>query len=235
MRTGPAPTAPHGTVSAYKRHLRNGETPCEECKAAWAAYHRSLRARTALVILFVVVLLFSSCGQRAAIQETPASPVPPRACPKGSTVVVVGDSITVATSTQLTAALNSKGYTPAINAHSGRTLLRAIEPVAGYNEFHNLRRCWVVALGTNDIVHLPASQWQSDINTVTSYIPKNEPSWWVRVATAHGDEFNALVPYPLINWKPMASEVPDGTHPNEAGTQTWVALVMNALLSTPTT
>jgi len=182
------------------------------------------------VVLFVVVLLLSACGgQREAIRETPASPDPPSACPKGSTVVVIGDSITVATSTQLTAALNSAGYTPAINAHSGRTLLRAIEPVAGYNEFHNLRRCWVVALGTNDTYHLPASEWQSDIDTLTAYIPKGEPSWWVRVAIPHGDEFNALVPYPLIDWEPIASELPDGTHPNEAGAKIWVSLVVDAL------
>jgi hypothetical protein len=39
--TGPAPSAPHGSVSAYKRHLRHGEAPCEPCRKAWATYHRS--------------------------------------------------------------------------------------------------------------------------------------------------------------------------------------------------
>ncbi len=37
---GPAPTAPHGTVSAYKRHLRHAEPPCAACRAAWAKWHR---------------------------------------------------------------------------------------------------------------------------------------------------------------------------------------------------
>lgn len=32
------PLAPCGTRSAYTRHLRNGEAPCEACKAANAAY-----------------------------------------------------------------------------------------------------------------------------------------------------------------------------------------------------
>lgn len=41
---GPAPTAACGTVSAYKRHLRRGEEPDVECRAAWAAYHRGLYA-----------------------------------------------------------------------------------------------------------------------------------------------------------------------------------------------
>jgi hypothetical protein len=38
-------TSPCGTVAAYKRHQRNGETPCAECRAANAAYHRELYAR----------------------------------------------------------------------------------------------------------------------------------------------------------------------------------------------
>jgi len=33
-------TAPCGTVAAYKRHTRNGDTPCQQCKEAWAAYQR---------------------------------------------------------------------------------------------------------------------------------------------------------------------------------------------------
>lgn len=33
-------TAPCGTVSAYKRHVRNGDIPCQQCKEAWAAYQR---------------------------------------------------------------------------------------------------------------------------------------------------------------------------------------------------
>lgn len=37
---GPKPTAPCGTVSAYKRHLRHQEAPCGPCRAAWAEYHR---------------------------------------------------------------------------------------------------------------------------------------------------------------------------------------------------
>jgi hypothetical protein len=38
-------TQPCGTVAAYKRHLRHGETPCSECKAAWAEWHRANYAK----------------------------------------------------------------------------------------------------------------------------------------------------------------------------------------------
>ena len=37
---GPKPTAPCGTDSAYKRHLRHGEATCAPCAAAWATYQR---------------------------------------------------------------------------------------------------------------------------------------------------------------------------------------------------
>ena len=46
---GPPPSAPCGTVSAYKRHLRQGETPDDACRAAWAEYQRErYQARRAL-------------------------------------------------------------------------------------------------------------------------------------------------------------------------------------------
>lgn len=45
MKPGPKPSAPLGTVSSYKRAIRNGQTPTPACKAAWAAYHRMLYRR----------------------------------------------------------------------------------------------------------------------------------------------------------------------------------------------
>ena len=36
---------PCGTQAAYKRHQRNGETPCEPCRVAWSAYQRELYAK----------------------------------------------------------------------------------------------------------------------------------------------------------------------------------------------
>lgn len=34
-----------GTEAAYKRHRRHGETPCDSCKAAYAAAHRAYYAK----------------------------------------------------------------------------------------------------------------------------------------------------------------------------------------------
>ncbi len=43
--TSTQPQAECGTRSAYKRHLRNSETPCDPCKAAAAAVRRATYAR----------------------------------------------------------------------------------------------------------------------------------------------------------------------------------------------
>jgi len=37
---GPPPSAPCGTVSAYKRHKRKGESVDDACRLAYNAWHR---------------------------------------------------------------------------------------------------------------------------------------------------------------------------------------------------
>jgi hypothetical protein len=39
-KTGRPITQPCGTAAAYKRHRRNGETPCAACRVAWATLNR---------------------------------------------------------------------------------------------------------------------------------------------------------------------------------------------------
>lgn len=48
-KRGPAPTAPCGTRSAYNRHLRYDEPPCDACRDAYNQYQivaRNKRAAT---------------------------------------------------------------------------------------------------------------------------------------------------------------------------------------------
>lgn len=40
--TPPRTPKPHGTMAAYRRHERNGEPACAECKKAHAEYQRGL-------------------------------------------------------------------------------------------------------------------------------------------------------------------------------------------------
>lgn len=41
-QVGRPQSKPCGTVAAYKRHQRAGETPCEPCRAAWAEAQREM-------------------------------------------------------------------------------------------------------------------------------------------------------------------------------------------------
>ena len=43
---GPAPTQPHGTLAAYRRHRRRDETPCDACRLAYNAWHRERYRRS---------------------------------------------------------------------------------------------------------------------------------------------------------------------------------------------
>jgi hypothetical protein len=38
-------TVDHGTPSAYKRHRRHGEQPCEACRLAWNQWQREYQRR----------------------------------------------------------------------------------------------------------------------------------------------------------------------------------------------
>lgn len=35
----------HGILAGYRKHLRRGERPCSECKAAWRRYIAERRAK----------------------------------------------------------------------------------------------------------------------------------------------------------------------------------------------
>lgn len=42
--TAPPVLQPCGTIGAFQRHKRRGESPCDACRAAHAAWHRAYRA-----------------------------------------------------------------------------------------------------------------------------------------------------------------------------------------------
>jgi hypothetical protein len=168
---------------------------------------------------------------------TPA-PVPtPPACPVGSMVVVVGDSITELGAAKLRASLTAAGYVPQINARGGRTIAAASEVVWGFGEEVGLQRCWVIALGTNDAFYSSPEHYQYDILRLLSFIPAGEKVWWVPVRVAGGDAINALVPIsnPLVpatltTWQPVAGDIQaDGVHTTVQGQAHWAASIMAAL------
>ena len=67
-RTAERQFAPCGTMAAYRRHRRNGETPCDACRATANAKARRKYARIGRVQ-----------------QPHKHKPLPPRTCPCGAT------------------------------------------------------------------------------------------------------------------------------------------------------
>ena len=188
------------------------------------------------VVSSVTALLLSACQLDPPATQAARSPgvSSTHACPPGSNVNVIGDSITVYAAATLADHLQTAGYVPAINARSEREIGEGLETIRGYVPL-SAPRCWVVALGTNDVYRVDSSGWQASINAVVDLIPPEEPHWWVRVtapaAPQSDQKFDDLVPYPMIQWRPIPEELKDGVHPNEAGVEMWVSLVMAALTS----
>jgi len=60
---------PHGTLAAYRRHLRAGETPCVECKAAKAAESRAERSARGAKVGQVGRPATAPCGTPAAYKR----------------------------------------------------------------------------------------------------------------------------------------------------------------------
>lgn len=179
---------------------------------------------TRFAAAIVVSLVVSACGSAVAAQ-----PEPVRTCPVGSMVVVIGDSITVQSADELSANLTAAGYVPAINAHTGRHVLDGIEPARGYVQFGG-PRCWVIALGTNDVLAGDPGIWEQMIGNLLEQLPAGEPVQWMRVAVTGGELFNRLVTVPLIDWRPTAADLdPDHIHLSVSGEARWAAAVALAL------
>lgn len=176
--------------------------------------------------IVVAFLVLAGCGSARA-----ATPATPRACPAGSTVVVVGDSIAMLAANILDAKLVAAGYTPEINARGGRTISEGIDATWGFNYKTAPARCWVIALGTNDIIHQDVAHAQTDIDELVNYIPAGDPAWWVRVAIVGNEQINPLVTLPMIDWRPTAAQLEtDLIHPNAAvGLDAWASTVMATL------
>jgi len=105
-----------------------------------------------------------------------------------------------------------------------------IEVAFGFAHETSHPRCWVIALGSNDVIYQDLGRTQADITEMVSRIPAGEPVWWMRVARVGGEPINALLPRPLIDWRPTSVELEqDEIHPNRTGIDGWVAVVLAAL------
>lgn len=183
-------------------------------------------------LIALAALALSACGsaQAAHVDGPPAALRPLTVCPAGSTVVVVGDSIAAIAADRLDVELRLADYVPAINASGGRNIGNGIEAVLGYTYQTTSHRCWVIALGTNDVGM--STNWQATMKDLLSRLPAGDQLWWMRVAVPGGDTINDAVPEPivtLIDWQPTAGELYDGVHPTDDGAARWALTVLDAL------
>lgn len=171
-----------------------------------------------------------------AVRTGLAAPAP-RACPIGAQVVVIGDSITELGAPALRQLLAGAGYDPQINSRGGRTIAQGWEVAWGYGEEIGITRCWVIALGTNDMWYPSTTGIQYDMLKLLSFVPQGEPVWWVQVAVPGGDAVNRLVavanplvPATLIAWVPTAVDlVADGVHTSTGGRRRWATTVLASI------
>lgn len=192
-----------------------------------------------IVRSLIAALVLAGCGtaQAVHVDAPPAKLRPLTACPAGATVVVVGDSITALAADELNTRLALATYKPQINASGGRTIDQGVQPVLGYTYPTSAHRCWVIALGTNDVgQNLSRASIDLAMKDVLSRLPIGDDFWWVRVAIPGGDTVNNMIPTPvvtMIDWQPRPSDLYDGTHPNAKGISGWVSAVLLELTRAP--
>ena len=173
-----------------------------------------------------------------------------------TTVAVVGDSLTVAATDQLTDALSRIGVRSVIvdaresrRMTSGSTNLpsgvTAIEDVLGEHR----PDLWIVALGTNDVgAEVGADRFRADVRETLAAIPADAPLVWVDVwiRDRHDDvvELNAVLhrelavrpaPTVVVDWYSSGSIdgviTGDGVHLTAAGEARFASEITDAVVT----
>ena len=180
--------------------------------------------------------------------------------PQRTSVVVVGDSITDGSRTQLADALAFAGFTDVIiDSASGRRIAigdGTTEPLAGVATLQSVieigatPEVWVFALGSNDVGKYPLSEYGPLLDSMIDQIPADAPLVWVDVYVEHDLEgtaqFNEVIRSRLddrghataASWFQFASDPAaavlqdDRLHPNDAGRIRFAAVITEAALST---
>lgn len=110
------PESPHGTVAAYKRHLRRHEEPCGPCRQANTDARRGDRRSPAV---------------SAAVTRLPAPPIVGEAVDEGADEPVEVDDLALIVETLRKAMLKVASDDPAKVAPLARELRAAVEAVRG--------------------------------------------------------------------------------------------------------
>lgn len=178
--------------------------------------------------------------------DGPAIDLTPMRETAGRDVVMIGDSITVASTPALEAAADTLGVELRIYAEVGRRISVGGTPEAGVDVLEGaidqgVPDLFVFALGTNDVGQYETEdEYAGEIDRILALVPDRIPVAWVNIyLTADLDEsarFNAALLSELgsrgnatiARWSNVASEdgvLSDGIHPTDEGTVEFTDLV----------
>ena len=210
---------------------------------------RSRRVFAAVALLFVL----GSCSSDRAAEvsdggtPTPAT-TPPTTVPVARTMVMVGDSITNGSETQLREQLATLDVDVSIDAEDGRRMVHDGFTSSGLQAIqrHVAQRpdLWVIALGTNDVANLQPPDYLATINELLAAIPAGAPVLWVDCYLDGyqdlSEQFDAALRQVLatrgnarvVDWATVAAEdgvLRDGIHPSGFGIEEFTRRVSAAV------
>ena len=168
----------------------------------------------------------------------------------GRDVVMIGDSITVASTPGLEAAAGELGVQLAIYAEVSRRITVGSSPEAGIDVMEDVLDAgqpdlFVIALGTNDIgKYATQEEYEAVINELLAAIPDDAPIVWVNTYRRDYPDDSALFNAALIatlgdrgnasiaKWSNIATEngmLSDGIHPTDEGEVEFTDLVRDEI------
>ena len=168
----------------------------------------------------------------------------------GRDVVVIGDSITVASAPQILAGAEALDVDVTVLAESSRRIAVGRQPAAGTDVLAEVLAegdpdLVVVALGTNDIgKYTTTAEYAAQIDELTGMLPNDQPLVWINTYLANSPndsaQFNAALLDSLSDrgtatigrWSSIAQRdgmLSDGIHPSEDGTQEFADLVVDEI------
>ena len=168
----------------------------------------------------------------------------------GRDVVMIGDSITVASTPGLEAAAGELGVHLAIYAEVGRRITVGSSPEAAIDLIDDVLDAgqpdlFVIALGTNDIgKYATQKEYEAVINELLAAIPADAPIAWVNAYLRDDPDDSAVFNAALIatlgergnatiaKWSNIATEsgmLSDGIHPSDEGTVEFADLVSDEI------
>jgi lysophospholipase L1-like esterase len=168
----------------------------------------------------------------------------------GRDVVMIGDSITVASTPGLQAAAEQLGVELTIYAETSRRITVGSTPEAGIDVLEDVLEIgqpdlFVIALGTNDVgKYATQEEYEAVIDELLDTVPRNAPVAWINIFRRDYPEDSAVFNAALIaalgergnatiaKWSNIASEdgiLTDGVHPSDDGVLEFADLVSDEI------